>query len=693
MATDTRTLTVSLVANTRGFQSDINNARRQMTLFGTGAKGLSGSLVGMAKSFGLLAGAGGAVALLTGTLKSGVTTAISFESAFASVKKTVDATTEEYAAMRKELIELSKQTGATAESLFEAAGSAGQLGVAKENIVEFTRVMSEMGIASNLTADEAAVGFAKWSNITQLTTKELDNLTSSVVALGNKTGATEAEILAISLRFAGAAKAVGLTDAKIAGLAASIVEVGIEAEAGGSAVINIFNEMQRAVAKGGDQLDLFAALAGKSAKEFSNAFKTDAAGALLDVAGGFNDFVKAGGESVLVMDKLGLDGVRVGIAMQGLAGNIEGARENLDLATTAFADNVARSAEAEERYKTAANKIDAMKASFAALVEEIGQKFIPIVNDSVDAVTKLIDSMADAVDGDDGKGGVGAFAKAIGRLSPPKVEPSEFDKAREEYAGIFGKSFANIRRAFGNEVKETNKEMQSQAAKVGENTTAAIAEPVTENNQSNAAINAIVNEDTALQTLFKKIGKGFQTAKDNALDFWESSKNYAMKFGGQIGEIWDENFNWEKDPERQREFIDSIFDALIKAGDEHEKKEQERLRAEQERLKLIDEENAKQQKMMDEQLRAREKEKELLRDMLNQDVGAFQAQRRGSYTGFTGGVVGISAEGMSEVARRAASTNNARTGPDASVGLLQGILTAAQATAQNTRNGQLALAG
>ena len=670
MANDLRTLTVSLVANTGGFQRDMTNARRQVGMFNTSTNRLSGGMGGLIKSFGLMAGAGGALALLTGQLKSGITTAISFESAFASVKKTVDATTEEYAAMRKELIELSKQTGATAESLFEAAGSAGQLGVAKENIVEFTRMMSEMGVATDMTADEAAVGFAKWSNITQLTTKELNNLTSSVVALGNKTGATESEILAISLRFAGAAKAVGLTDAKIAGLAASIVEVGIEAEAGGTAVITLFNEMQRAVAKGGEQLDLFAALAGRSAKEFSEAFKTDAAGALLDVADGFNSFVKAGGESVLVMDKLGLDGVRVGIAMQGLAGNIEGARENLDLATQAFEDNTARSAEAEERYKTAATKIDKMKASFAGLKNEIFDDAIPAVNSFTEALSDMFDFLSE-------------------------------EDTRNAFYDIFnnGAIFAglNFMETKLENIGKLNREAfstkpEAGAAKAGE-AGAAGAAGMGEPADNKAAINAIVKEETALQGLFSKIGKGFETAKDNALDFWESSKNYAVKFSGQIGEIWDDNFNWEKDPERQREFIDSIFDALIKAGDEHEKKEQERIRLEQERLKLIDEENAKQQKMMDDQIRAREKEKELLRDMLNQDVGAFQAQRRGSYTGFNGGVVGISAEGLSEVGRRAASSNNARTGPDASTGLLQGILTAAQATAQNTRNGQLALAG
>jgi TP901 family phage tail tape measure protein len=671
MANDLRTLTVSLVANTGGFQRDMTNARRQVGMFNTSTNRLSGGMGGLIKSFGLMAGAGGALALLTGQLKSGITTAISFESAFAAVKKTVDATTDEYTAMRKELIQLSKQTGATAESLFEAAGSAGQLSVAKEDIVEFTRIMSEMALSTDLTAEEAAIGFAKWSNITQITKKELDNLTSAVVALGNKSGAFESNILAISLRFAGVAKSVGLTDAEIAGLGATITEVGIEAEAGGTSISSIFEEIQRATVDGGKQLELFAALSGRSIKQFKDAFKVDAAGTLLDVAQGFDSFIKAGGVAIEVMDTLKLDADRVGRTFRSLAGNIDKAKQNLDLATQAFEDNTARSAEAEERYKTAATKIDKMKASFSALKNEIFDDAIPAVNSFTEALSKFFDVLSE----DDNRNALyDTFNNGL------IFAGLNFMETKLENIGKLNREAFSTKPEAG-------------AAKAGEAGAAGGVGVTEEDKKNKAGIDAIVKEETGVGRLFKRIGKGWEAAKEGAKDFWESSKDYAIEFSGQIGEIWDENFNWEKDPERQGQFIDSIFDALIKAGDEYENKEQERIRLEQERLKLIDEENAKQQKMMDEQIRAREKEKELLRDMLNQDVGAFQAQRRGSYTGFNGGVVGISAEGLSEVGRRAASSNNARTGPDASTGLLQGILTAAQATAQNTRNGQIALAG
>lgn len=110
--------------------------------------------------------------------------AIDFESAFAGVRKTIDATEEEFAALEKGIRDMSKEIPASATEIAAVAEAAGQLGIETENILGFTRVMIDLGVATNLSAEEAATSLARFANITQMSQKDFDRLGSTIVELG-----------------------------------------------------------------------------------------------------------------------------------------------------------------------------------------------------------------------------------------------------------------------------------------------------------------------------------------------------------------------------------------------------------------------------------------------------------------------------------------------------------------------------
>ena len=85
-----------------------------------------------------------------------------------------------------------------------------------------------------------------------------DRLGSVIVDLGNNFATTESEIVAMGTRLASAGKLAGLTEPEIMALAAAMSSVGIEAEAGGTAMTQTLNAIEKAVAKGGDDLAEFA---------------------------------------------------------------------------------------------------------------------------------------------------------------------------------------------------------------------------------------------------------------------------------------------------------------------------------------------------------------------------------------------------------------------------------------------------
>ena len=140
-----------------------------------------------------------------------------------------------------------------------------------------------------------------------MATDNYGRLGSVIVDLGNNFATTESEIVAMGTRLASAGKLAGLTEPEIMALAAAMSSVGIEAEAGGTAMTQTLNAIEKAVAKGGDDLAEFARIAGMSSEEFSSAWKNDAMSALTSFIGGLGKLDEQGGEHRPRTGRLGSD--------------------------------------------------------------------------------------------------------------------------------------------------------------------------------------------------------------------------------------------------------------------------------------------------------------------------------------------------------------------------------------------------
>ena len=186
--------------------------------------------------------------------------AIDFESAFAGVRKTVDASEEEFAVLRNGIIDMSKAMPQSAVAIAGVAEAAGQLGIKTENILEFSKTMMMLGDSTNLSANDAATALARFANITSMSQQDFDKLGSVIVALGNNFATTEAEITAMGLRLAGTGETVGLTEPEIMAIAGALSSVGINAEAGGSAFSKLMKNMQVATETTGKLDEVFAAI-------------------------------------------------------------------------------------------------------------------------------------------------------------------------------------------------------------------------------------------------------------------------------------------------------------------------------------------------------------------------------------------------------------------------------------------------
>ena len=203
--------------------------------------------------------------------------AMDFESAFAGVRKTVDATEEQFTELETGIRQMAQEIPSSATEIAAVAEAAGQLGIETENILSFSKAMIDLGNSTNLSSEEAATALAQFANITQMSQENFDRLGSVIVQLGNNLATTERDIVNMAMRLAGAGKQVGLTEAETLSLAAALSSVGIEAEAGGSAISKVLINMQLAATTGTKANEVISKT-GLSLRELQMLAETDSKG-------------------------------------------------------------------------------------------------------------------------------------------------------------------------------------------------------------------------------------------------------------------------------------------------------------------------------------------------------------------------------------------------------------------------------
>lgn len=325
-----------------------------------------------------------------------------FESAITGVAKTTDLTDEELAAMSDSIKALSTEIPATTDEIAAVAEAAGQLGIQKDALLDFTEIMTMLGTATNMTADEAATALARFANITGMATDNYGRLGSVIVDLGNNFATTESEIVAMGTRLASAGKLAGLTEPEIMALAAAMSSVGIEAEAGGTAMTQTLNAIEKAVAKGGDDLAEFARIAGMSSEEFSSAWKNDAMSALTSFIGGLGKLDEQGESTVLVLEDLGLTGIRQSNMLKALGLAADQMTGAVNTANTAWQQNTALTNEANKRYATAQSRLTMMQNAYNNLKVAIGDAYTPALSEAYGVGTKMLNSVTKFVQANPG---------------------------------------------------------------------------------------------------------------------------------------------------------------------------------------------------------------------------------------------------------------------------------------------------
>lgn len=350
--------------------------------------------------------------------------AMDWESSFAGVQKTVDEVVDKngnviysYAELEQGLRNLAKELPATHTEIASVAEAAGQLGIASESVVTFTKTMIDLGESTNLSAEDAATSIARIANITGMTSDEYERFGSSLVALGNNFAATESEVLEMATRMASAGTVAGLTETEILGLATAMASVGIQSEAGGTAITQTLTAIEKAVDSGGDKLDKFAEISGMSSEKFAETWNQKPIDAIQSFIKGLGELDEESESTTAVLDELEMSGVRQSNMLRSLSLASDVLTGAVDMSNSAWSENTALSEEAQKRYATVESQLSMLKNEVVDIAIEFGGPFLEALRDGVQAAKPFIEK-------------VGELAEAFSNANP------ETQQAIMKYIGL-----------------------------------------------------------------------------------------------------------------------------------------------------------------------------------------------------------------------------------------------------------------
>lgn len=317
-----------------------------------------------------------------------VKTAIDFEESMADVRKVVDfETKDELKKFGGEILALTREIPLSASELATITASGGQLGIAKENLLEFTTIAAKMGVAFDMGADEAGDSMGKMMNIFGMDIKAISLLGDAINHLSDNSASKAKEIVEVLKRIGGTAKTIGMTASEASSLASAFISLGKTPELAATSADTLMKKlgnikedknMQETLAKLGMDPQYVAANMAKAPEQMIMMFLESA------------KKLKGAEQLKLLTDIFG----------DGFAGDIALLVNGLDTYKKAIKDVANSEAyvgsmdkEFKNKSDTTANALQILKNAVNEIAINFGSVFLPAIANGSKAIAGLISSV------------------------------------------------------------------------------------------------------------------------------------------------------------------------------------------------------------------------------------------------------------------------------------------------------------
>ena len=316
--------------------------------------------------------------------------AMQFESAMADVRKVVDFDSpEQFKAMEKDILALSRRIPMTVEGLAEIAAAGGQAGIHRDELVAYAESAAKMGVAFGVSADEAGQTMAQWRAAFKMNQEQVNTLADQINLLGNTTAASAPKISEVVRRIGPLGEVGGAAASSIAALGATMVSAGISEEIAGTGIKNLILTMTAGTAATKKQAQAFKSL-GLDAKTMAKAMQEDAEGTIIMLMQKLQQLPKHA-QAATLTQLVGRESIA---AIAPLLTNLEALEENLAKVNdeTQYGGSVSK--EFAARASTTANALILLRNNARSLGITIGSVLLPHLGAASEKASALADKVA-----------------------------------------------------------------------------------------------------------------------------------------------------------------------------------------------------------------------------------------------------------------------------------------------------------
>ena len=187
-----------------------------------------------------------------------VDAAMKFESVMADVKKVVDFDTpQQFKEMNSDILNLSRTLPMAANDIAKIVAAGGQSGIARQDLMAFAESATKMGIAFDITADQAGDMMAKWRTAFKLGQSDVVALADKINYLGNTTAASAPLISDVVTRIGPLGEIGGIASGEIAAMGASMIGAGVQSDVAATGIKNFMMALTAGVAATKNQVETF----------------------------------------------------------------------------------------------------------------------------------------------------------------------------------------------------------------------------------------------------------------------------------------------------------------------------------------------------------------------------------------------------------------------------------------------------
>jgi TP901 family phage tail tape measure protein len=337
-----------------------------------------------------LSGTAMKTAVLAAPLVGATKAAMAFESEMAEIRKVVDFDTpEQFKQMGQDILDLSTKMPMAASGIAKIVAAGGQAGIAKEDLLEFAQDAVKMGVAFDLTADQAGDMMAKWRSAFDLNQDGVVALADKINYLGNTTAASAPLISDVVTRIGPLGEIGGVASGEIAALGATMIQTGTKSDVAATGIKNLILGMSIGEKATKSQAAAFQQL-GFDAADMAKRMQTDAKGAILDVFHAIQALPKDQQAGVL-KDLFGEESIG---AISPLLSKLNLLEDNFNKVSDATKYGGSVDAEYAARCETTANQMYLFKNSMTAVAIEIGSALLPAINSILRSIVPVVVAFA-----------------------------------------------------------------------------------------------------------------------------------------------------------------------------------------------------------------------------------------------------------------------------------------------------------